>query len=129
MEMRQAVFRSPRSVKLERLMEIVEEAAQDSMKVVVFSYFRGVLATVGRELGATVIGEINGSVPPALRQQILDDFARRHEHAVLLDQIEAGGVGINMQAKTLLFDEFARRVTRRTLTVVPSTPLSTARGS
>jgi SNF2 family DNA or RNA helicase len=102
MEMRQAAFRSPKSAKLERLLEIVEEAAQDGMKVVVFSYFRGVLATVSRALGSAVVGEINGSVPPALRQQIVDDFTGRHGHAVLLGQIEAGGVGINMQAASVV---------------------------
>lgn len=101
MEMRQAAFRSPRSAKLERLLEIVEEAAEDGMKVVVFSYFRGVLATVGRALGS-VAGEINGSVPPTARQQIVDDFTGRHGHAVLLGQIEAGGVGINMQAASVV---------------------------
>ncbi len=84
------------------LIEIVEEAAEDGMKVVVFSYFRGVLATVGRALGASVAGEINGSVPPAVRQQVVDDFTRRHGHAVLLGQIEAGGVGINMQAASVV---------------------------
>ena len=102
MEMRQAAFRSTRSAKLERLIEIVEEAAEDGMKVVVFSYFRAVLATAGQALGASVAGEINGSVPPAVRQQIVDDFTRRHGHAVLLGQIEAGGVGINMQAASVV---------------------------
>ncbi|MGH3902695.1 MAG: DEAD/DEAH box helicase, partial [Pseudonocardiaceae bacterium] len=102
MEMRQAAFRSARSAKLERLLEIVEEAAEDGMKVVVFSYFRAVLATVGRALGASVAGEINGSVAPVVRQQIVDDFTGRHGHAVLLGQIEAGGVGINMQAASVV---------------------------
>ncbi|MGH4014866.1 MAG: helicase-related protein [Pseudonocardiaceae bacterium] len=102
MEMRQAAFRSPRSAKLERLLEIVEEAAEDGMEVVVFSYFRAVLATVGRALGASVAGEINWSVAPVVRQQIVDDFTRLHGHAVLLGQIEAGGVGSNMQAASVV---------------------------
>lgn len=102
MEMRQAAFRSARSAKLERLVEIVEEAAEDGMKVVVFSYFLDVLTRIGRALGQSVAGEITGSVPPAVRQQIVDDFTRRHGHAALLSQIDAGGVGINIQAASVV---------------------------
>jgi len=102
MAMRQAAFSSPRSAKLERLREIVEEAAQDGMKVVVFSYFLGALELAGRALGASVIGTITGAVPPALRQQLVNDFTNRPGHAVLLSQIEAGGVGINMQAASVV---------------------------
>jgi SNF2 family DNA or RNA helicase len=53
-------------------------------------------------LGDGVVGTITGAVPPALRQQIVDDFTNRSGHAVLLSQIEAGGVGINMQAASVV---------------------------
>jgi superfamily II DNA or RNA helicase len=102
MQMRQAAYLSPDSAKLERLREICEEAAEDGLKVVVFSFFLGVLERVGRALGPHVVGTVNGSVPPALRQQLVDDFTRRPGHAVLLGQIEAGGVGINMQAASVV---------------------------
>lgn len=98
MAMRQAMLRSPGSAKLERLREIAEEAEQDGMKVLVFSYFLGVLDVVGTALGDAVVGRIDGSVPPQLRQQIVEEFTARPGHGVLLSQIEAGGVGINMQA-------------------------------
>jgi helicase-like protein len=102
MQMRQAAYVSPESAKLERLREICEEAAEDGLKVVVFSFFLGVLDVVGRALGPHVVGTVNGSVPPAVRQQLVDDFTRRPGHAVLLGQIEAGGVGINMQAASVV---------------------------
>jgi SNF2 family DNA or RNA helicase len=102
MQMRQAAYVSPESAKLERLREICEEAAEDGFKVVVFSFFLGVLDVVGRALGPHVVGTVNGSVPPAVRQQLVDDFTRRPGHAVLLGQIEAGGVGINMQAASVV---------------------------
>ena len=102
MQMRQAAYLSPGSAKLERLREICEEAAEDGLKVVVFSFFRGVLETVERALGSGVVGTVNGSVPPVGRQQLVDDFTRRTGHAVLLGQIEAGGVGINMQAASVV---------------------------
>jgi hypothetical protein len=102
MAMRQAMLCSSQSAKLERLCEIAEEAGQDGMKVVVFSYFLGVLDLAHRALGDAVIGRIDGAVPPQARQQMVDDFTARPGHAVLLSQIEAGGVGINMQAASVV---------------------------
>ena len=97
--MRQAGF-GPGSAKLERLREIVEEAAQDGMKVLVFSYFLAALATCAREF--SVVGTITGTVQPAARQELVGEFAARPGHAVLLSQIEAGGVGMNMQAASVV---------------------------
>ncbi|MBW0114308.1 DEAD/DEAH box helicase [Pseudonocardia abyssalis] len=97
--MRQAGF-GPGSAKLERLREIVEEAAQDGMKVLVFSYFLAALETCAREF--SVVGTITGSVPPAARQELVGEFAARPGHAVLLSQIEAGGVGMNLQAASVV---------------------------
>ena len=64
MAMRQAAFACPTSAKLDRLAELVAEAAEDGMKVVVFSFFLGVLEAVAQRLGASVVGRITGSVPP-----------------------------------------------------------------
>ncbi len=102
MAMRQAAFASPKPAKLERLEEIVEEAAQDNRKVVVFSFFLDVLDTVARRLGRAVVGSITGAVDPKARQAMVDEFSRRKGHAVLLAQIEAGGVGLNVQAASVV---------------------------
>jgi SNF2 family DNA or RNA helicase len=101
MDMRQAAYRSPTSAKLERLEQIVDEASEDQRKVVIFSYFLHVLATVGSRLDS-VVGIITGAVPPSGRQQMVDEFTEQHGHAVLLNQIEAGGVGINLQAASIV---------------------------
>ncbi|NUP23896.1 MAG: DEAD/DEAH box helicase, partial [Streptomyces sp.] len=108
MAMRRAAYARPdRSAKLDRLREIAEEAAENGLKVVVFSAFRDVLGVVREALAAgpadgRVFGPISGSVPPARRQQLVDDFAAAPGHAVLLAQIEAGGVGLNMQAASVV---------------------------
>ncbi|MFJ8635938.1 DEAD/DEAH box helicase [Streptomyces sp. NPDC093568] len=116
MAMRRAAYARPeRSAKLERLREIAAEAAENGLKVVVFSAFRDVLAVVEEALrngrrpteaadgtDGGVHGPISGSVPPARRQRIVDDFAAAPGHAVLLAQIEAGGVGLNMQAASVV---------------------------
>lgn len=107
MGMRQAMISSLRSAKLERLREIVEEAEEDGRKVVVFSYFLEALALAERtlaepSLNVAVVGRIDGQVPPAVRQQIIDEFSGRPDCAVLLAQIEAGGVGLNIQAASVV---------------------------
>ncbi|MFE7269428.1 DEAD/DEAH box helicase [Streptomyces sp. NPDC057623] len=120
MAMRRAAYARPdRSAKLDRLREIAAEAAENGLKVVVFSGFRDVLAAVREALAAAhapgaeagegadpangrVFGPISGSVPPARRQRLVDDFAAVAGHAVLLAQIEAGGVGLNMQAASVV---------------------------
>nr|BAB64333.1 hypothetical protein [Streptomyces griseus] len=71
-------------------------------EVVVFSYFREVLATVGEALGPDAFGPLSGSVAPARRQELVDAFSAVDGHAVLLSQIQAGGTGLNMQAASVV---------------------------
>lgn len=135
MAMRRAAFAgaSPAaSPKLQRLLEIADEAGDNGHKVIVFSYFRDVLTTVYRVLGPRAFGPLTGDVPAGKRQALVDAFSQADGHAVLVSQIQAGGVGLNMQAasvvilcepqdsvdqrmleildsKTRLFDEYVRR--------------------
>ncbi|MFJ9537803.1 DEAD/DEAH box helicase [Streptomyces sp. NPDC101225] len=103
MAMRRAAYADPEtSAKLQRLRDLVAEAAENGLKVVVFSYFREVLATVRDTLGKGVFGPISGSVTAVRRQRLVDDFAAADGHAVLLAQIEAGGVGLNLQAASVV---------------------------
>ncbi|GHD54583.1 DEAD/DEAH box helicase [Streptomyces galbus] len=117
MAMRRAAYADPaKSAKLERLRELVAEAAANGLKVVVFSYFRAVLEAVREALaepkgtledppaepGTALFGPISGSVPAARRQQMVDAFTAAGGHAVLLSQIQAGGVGLNLQAASVV---------------------------
>jgi len=103
MAMRRAGYAdAARSAKLQRLRELVAEAAENGLKVVVFSYFKDVLATVQHALGEGLFGPISGAVPAARRQRVVDDFTAAPGHAVLLCQIEAGGVGLNLQAASVV---------------------------
>jgi superfamily II DNA or RNA helicase len=104
MAMRRAAFAHPeKSAKLRRLREIVAEAEGNGLKVVVFSYFRDVLAAVAQALGpAAVHGPLAGGQSPAQRQALVDAFSAVPGHAVLLAQIEAGGVGLNLQAASVV---------------------------
>ena len=102
MQMRQAAMRSQDSAKLERLKEIVAEARDEGRKVIVFSFFLRVLENVQQALGSVTVGPLTGSVTPSQRQALVDQFTARSGHAVLLSQVEAGGVGLNVQAASIV---------------------------
>ncbi|GAA3413531.1 DEAD/DEAH box helicase [Streptosporangium vulgare] len=124
MAMRRAAYAVPEtSAKLQRLLELVDEAAGNDLKVVVFSYFRDVVTAVHRALGGTgalgspgspgepgdsgdpggrVHGPISGDLGTARRQQVIDEFTAAPGHAVLLSQIQAGGIGVNLQAASVV---------------------------
>ncbi|WP_198667741.1 DEAD/DEAH box helicase [Glycomyces dulcitolivorans] len=102
MGMRRASSAMPGSAKLERLAELVDDAGAEGQKVIVFSYFLDVLKAVGERIGDVAIGPITGKVAAAKRQAMVDEFARREGPAVILAQIEAGGVGLNIQAASMV---------------------------
>ena len=113
MAMRRAAF-APGTVKgsqkLRRLVEIVADAAGSGRKVIVFSYFRDALETVSSVLaspadgvpGLLVVGPLTGDVKPAERQAMVDALTDARGPAVLVAQIQAGGVGLNVQAASVV---------------------------
>jgi superfamily II DNA or RNA helicase len=90
------------SAKLARLAEITEEASSNGRKVVVFSFFLDVLQAVASMLDGIAVGPLTGSVPPVRRQGLVDEFTARQGPAVLVSQIQAGGVGLNIQAASVV---------------------------
>ncbi|MFJ3221539.1 DEAD/DEAH box helicase [Kitasatospora sp. NPDC086801] len=103
MAMRRAAYADPAgSAKLLRLMEVVDEAAENGLKVVVFSFFRDVLKVVQDALGQRAFGPVDGGLAAVRRQDVVDGFAAAQGHAVLLSQIQAGGVGLNIQAASVV---------------------------
>ncbi len=104
MAMRRAAYvpATTGSPKLARLADIVAEAADNGRKVVVFSYFLDVLHAAMSVIGPIAVGPLTGSVPPAKRQELIDEFSARNGAAVLVSQIQAGGVGLNIQAASVV---------------------------
>ncbi|WP_033328103.1 DEAD/DEAH box helicase [Streptomyces yerevanensis] len=103
MAMRRAAYAdAEKSAKLQRLRELVAEAAENGLKVVVFSYFRDVLTVVQQALREGALGPLASGVPAVRRQQLVDEFTAVDGHAVLLCQIEAGGIGLNLQAASVV---------------------------
>lgn len=103
MAMRQAALvNGPRSEKVRRLIEIVGEAEDNGRRVIVFSHFRAILDQVARALPGKVFGPLTGSVPANGRQLLVDQFSAAGHGAVLVAQIVAGGVGLNIQAASVV---------------------------
>lgn len=101
MWMRRAAFDAARSAKLERLVELCEEANQSGRRVLVFSFFLDVLERVRGTLPGPTHGPITGAIRPAERQAMVDAFSTG-EPGVLIAQISAGGEGLNIQAASVV---------------------------
>lgn len=105
MAMRQSAYLTDSasgSAKLERLVELVDEARDTGAKVIVFSYFLKVLEVISQAVAGTVFGPITGSMTSPARQALIDQFTEHSGPATLLSQIEAGGVGLNIQAASVV---------------------------
>lgn len=103
MAMRQVAFTAdPKGGKLNRLKELVTEARENGRKVVIFSNFRSALTMVAELLGPSAFGPLTGSTPVEERQNLVDAFSAVPGHAVLMSQIQAGGVGLNIQAASVV---------------------------
>lgn len=90
------------SPKLNRLLEICEDAEENDRKIVIFSFFRDVISSVSHALGQRTLEPITGSVSPARRQQIIDDFTNSPAGTALVCQVQAGGVGLNIQTASVV---------------------------
>ncbi|MCD5003671.1 DEAD/DEAH box helicase [Enterococcus saccharolyticus] len=91
-----------KSPKLQRLLEICEEARVNGKKVIVFSFFKSVIEIVANTLGENALEPITGNVTTKRRQEILDEFKNNPDKNVLIAQVQAGGVGLNIQIASII---------------------------
>ncbi len=90
------------SSKAARLSEIAQEAESEDRKVIVFSFFLDTLKKVCTLLGDRCTQPITGSVSPARRQEIIDEFGKAPAGTVLVAQIQSGGTGLNIQSASVV---------------------------
>jgi SNF2 family DNA or RNA helicase len=90
----------PPSAKLDRLADLFEEYRVEGRKLLVFSFFRRVLDAVSALAGGCP--QITGDLTPEHRLALVDAFTQQPGFAVLASQVEAGGVGINVQAASVV---------------------------
>lgn len=90
------------SSKARRLLEIVEDAREQERKVLIFSFFLDTVAKIAALLGASCLEPITGSVSPARRQEIIDEFDKAPAGSALVAQIQSGGTGLNIQSASVV---------------------------
>lgn len=90
------------SSKVESLREVIADARANGRKTLVFSHYRAVLEAARRAIGGEVFGPLSGSTSPSARQEMVDAFSAAAPGAVLVAQIIAGGVGLNIQAASVV---------------------------
>lgn len=89
------------SEKMQRLGEIVKECRIEGRKVLVFSEFRDVLTSVQDKIGPEC-ATIHGDVPKPQLPSIIQSFQDAPGFAALSVQIRVGGVGLNLQAASVV---------------------------
>ncbi len=84
------------AAKYDRLRDLLGHYREEGRKVVIFSFFRQVLDDVGLIAGDH--DRIDGDLSAEQRQAVIDRFTARTGFGLIVLQIEAGGVGINLQS-------------------------------
>lgn len=97
-----AMLEGSSSSKVESLLDVIEEARANGRKTIVFSHYRAVLQAVLRSVDGVTFGPLSGSTSPSERQAMVDEFSAAAPGAVLVAQIIAGGVGLNIQAASVV---------------------------
>lgn len=90
------------SSKAKRMLELIDEAEAEDRKVIVFSSYLDTIRKISDMLGSRCTEPINGSVAPARRQEIIDEFDKAPPGQVLAAQIVAGGTGLNIQSASVV---------------------------
>ncbi|PZF66716.1 ATP-dependent helicase [Curtobacterium sp. MCPF17_047] len=97
-----AILDGDASSKIASLRDVIAEARSTGRKTIVFSHYRAVLEAVLASVDGTVFGPLSGSTSPSGRQDMIDEFSAAAPGAVLVAQIIAGGVGLNIQAASVV---------------------------
>lgn len=90
------------SSKAQRLAELCAEAENTGRKVIIYSYFRDTVRKAAMLLKDRCIGVITGSTPVSERQELIDRFSGAPEGSILICQVQAGGMGLNIQAASIV---------------------------
>ena len=103
--MRRVSFRDENlsgSAKAGRLVELCDLACEEGRRVVVYSFFRETIDRIRSLLGGRCAGVICGTTPITERQAIIDKYSEDEEGRVLICQVQSGGIGLNIQAASVV---------------------------
>ncbi|CQD08273.1 SNF2 domain-containing protein [Mycolicibacterium conceptionense] len=89
------------AAKLDRLIELANEAHINGARVVVFSHFPAVLDVIRKALAGNIFGPVDESVPD--RQAVVDAFATDRGPATLLADIGVGALDLRRLNAPVVF--------------------------
>ena len=86
------------AVKIERLLELLQERSENGLKTLVFSQFATNLRNIEKSIpeGSSQVFRIDGATRN--RQELVDSFQASAGAAVFLISLKAGGYGLNLTA-------------------------------
>ena len=87
-----------KSPKLIRLKDLHQEAIANDRKMIVFSFFKDVIEIISNEFSSYLYGPITGSMSSQKRQELIESFQDAPSGSMIVSQIDAGGVGLNIQS-------------------------------
>ena len=89
------------SAKLDRMVELVEEAVDNNKKVVIFSNWTQMTTPIAKRLEKYNPAVITGEISADARQQMIDKFQNNDRCKVILGTSGAMGTGITLTAGTV----------------------------
>ena len=91
------------SAKLDRMMELVEEATFNKKKVIIFSNWQQMIDPIFDRLDEAgyTVGQITGQTPDNQRQQLVDKFQNTDDIQIMLGTSGAMGTGITLSEATV----------------------------
>lgn len=92
------------NAKLEASLDIIKESVQGGHKILVFSQFTTVLASISKELKNENIEHyyLDGSTKASKRMELVDSFNEDREKKVFLISLKAGGTGLNLTSADIV---------------------------
>jgi superfamily II DNA or RNA helicase len=87
-----------RSAKLQRLLELVEEAVAGNHRMLIFSQFQKQLVEIEKSISERGWASLRLDGQSRNRQQLVDKFQRADGPPVFLISLKAGGYGLNLTA-------------------------------
>ena len=90
------------STKIDRIKEIIDEAEERGLSVIVYSYYLSIANLVANYKPDITIGPLTGATPTAKRLEMTEAVNNSASPKVLVAQIQAGGIGLNIQGASVV---------------------------
>lgn len=88
--------------KMNRLKDLQREALNEDRKLIVFSFFKEVIEVIYNEFKNEALTPLTGSMSSQKRLDLIRRFDHAKSGTMLISQIDAGGVGLNIQSASMV---------------------------